>query len=75
MMSKCATPDLGMLRWISYIKSLNPEIRYISEKDNSMADMMSRAQFEGEDDMVSGDEEIRVGFFESARLGQMDRAL
>ena len=27
MISGCATPDLAMLRWIAYIKSLNPEIR------------------------------------------------
>ena len=26
MVSGCATPDLAMLRWIAYIKSLNPEI-------------------------------------------------
>ena len=26
MVFGCATPDLAMLRWIAYIKSLNPEI-------------------------------------------------
>ena len=26
MVSGCATPDLAMLRWIAYIKSMNPEI-------------------------------------------------
>jgi hypothetical protein len=26
MLSGCTTPDLAMLRWIAYIKSLNPEI-------------------------------------------------
>jgi hypothetical protein len=40
MVSGCATPDLAMLRWIAYIKSLNPEIRHISGKDNAMADML-----------------------------------
>jgi hypothetical protein len=34
MVSRCATPDLSMLRWIAYIKSLNPEIRHIAGKDN-----------------------------------------
>ena len=25
MISNCSTPDIAMLRWIAYIKSLNPE--------------------------------------------------
>ena len=56
MVSGCATLDLTMLRWIVYIKSLNPEIRHISGKDNTMADMLSRTRFDNEDDMVSEDE-------------------
>ena len=55
-----------MLRWIAYIKSLNPEIRHISGKDNAMADMLSRARFENEGGMVSEDEEVGVDFFEAA---------
>jgi hypothetical protein len=47
MVSGCATPDLAMLRWIAYIKSLNPEIRNISRKDNAMANMLSRARYDG----------------------------
>ena len=53
MVSGCATPGLAMLRCIAYIKSLNLEIRHISGKDNTMADMLSRARFEDEDGMVS----------------------
>ena len=60
MVSGCATPDLAMLRSIVYIKSLNPEIRHISGKDNTMADMLSRAIFENKDGMVSEDEEVSV---------------
>ena len=63
MVSGCATPDLAMLRWIAYIKSLNPEIRHISGKDNAMADMLSRARFEDEDGMVSENEEVSADFF------------
>ena len=37
MVSRCATPDLEMLMWIAYIKSLNSEIRHIFGKDNAMA--------------------------------------
>ena len=68
MVSGCATPDLAMLRWIAYIKSLNPDIRHISGKDNAMADMLSRARYEDEDGMVSEDEEVGADFFKSARL-------
>ena len=64
--SGCAMPDLTMLRWIAYIKSLNPEIRHISRKDNAMADMLSRAKFDDEGGMVSEDEEVGVDFFEAA---------
>ena len=60
------TPDLAMLRWIAYIKSLDPEIRHISGKDNAMADMLSRARFDDEGGMVSEDEEVGVDFFKAA---------
>ena len=59
-------PDLALLKWIAYIKSLNPEIRHISRKDNAMADMLSRARFDDDDDMVLEDEEVGVDFFEAA---------
>ena len=68
MVFGCRTPDLVMVKWIEYIKSLNPEIRHISGKDKNMADMLSRVHFEGRDDMVSEDDEVGVDFFESARL-------
>ena len=68
MVSGCATPDLAMLRWIAYMKSLNPEIRHISKKDNTMADMLSRERFGDENDMVSEDEEVGVDFFELAQV-------
>jgi hypothetical protein len=68
MVSGCATPDLAMLRWIAYIKSLNPEIQHISGQDNAMADMLSRARYDDEHGMVSEDEEVGVDFFETAHL-------
>mgnify|MGYP000609652127 CR=1 FL=1 len=66
MVSGCATPNLAMLRWTAYIKSLSPEIRHISRKDNAMADMLLRATFDDEGSMVSEDEEVGVDFFETA---------
>ena len=50
MISGCATPDLAMLRWIAYIKSLNLEIRHNAGKNNAMADMVSRARLQDESD-------------------------
>ena len=40
MMRCCTIPDMSMLRWIAYYKSLNPEVRHISGKDNVVADML-----------------------------------
>ena len=73
MISGCATPDLAMLRWIAYIKSLNPEIRHIGGKENAMADMLSRARFKNESDMVSEDEDVALDFFKTARLSADDK--
>ena len=50
-------PDVAMLRWIAYVKSLNPEVRHISGKDNTVADMLSRARF-GDDITESNNEEV-----------------
>ena len=65
MISRCATPDLAMLRWITYIKSLNPDIRHIAGKINAMADMLSRARFEEESDMISEDEDVALDYFKT----------
>ena len=37
MMRCCTIPDVAMLRWIAYVKSLNPEVRHILGKDNAVA--------------------------------------
>jgi hypothetical protein len=68
MVSGCATPNLAMLWWIAYVKSLNPEIQHIAGKDNAMADMLSRARFNDESGMVSEDEDVGVDFFEATHL-------
>ena len=72
MVSGCATPDLAMLRWIAYVKSMNPEICHISGKNNAMADMLSRARFEGESDMVSENEDVSLDFFKIAQASVED---
>ena len=68
MVSGCATPDMAMRKWIAFIKSLNPEVFHISGKNNAMDNILSRACYEGNDDIVLEDEEVNMDFFESARL-------
>ena len=73
MISGCATPDIAMLRWIAYIKSLNQEIRHVAGKRNVVADMLSRvrymlsrARYDGEEDQNSDEEDVGLDFFTSS---------
>jgi hypothetical protein len=66
MVSRCHTPDIAMLRWIAYIKSLSPEIRHIAGKCNVVADMLSRARYEGGEEQGSDKEEVGSDFFASS---------
>jgi hypothetical protein len=61
MIASCTTPDIAMLRWIAFIRSLNPELRHIARKENTMADMLSRARYEGEEEMLATDPREVVG--------------
>ncbi len=36
MITDCSTPDIAMLRWIAFIKSLNLEFHHIAGRDNPM---------------------------------------
>ena len=69
----CNNPDLAMLRWIAYIKSLNPEIYHIGGKENAMVDMLSRARFKNESDMVSEDEDVALDFFKMTQVSAEDK--
>ena len=75
MTSGCATPYLTMLRWIAYIKYLNLEICHIARKNNAMADMLPRAMFKHENDMVSKDEVIALDFFKMAQFSAEDEGM
>jgi hypothetical protein len=56
MIVNCSTPDIAMLRWIAYIRSLNPELCHIAGKDNMVADMLSRARYKREADLRMANE-------------------
>jgi hypothetical protein len=66
MISGCNTPDIAMLRWIAYIKSLNPEIWHIAGKRNIVADMLSQARYEGGEEQGSDEEDVGSDFFTSS---------
>lgn len=66
MISSCSTPDIAMLRWIAYIKTMNPEFKHITGKDNAVADMLSRARYEDEENMVDEDEDVGTNFYTMA---------
>jgi hypothetical protein len=57
MIANCSTPDIAMLRWIAYIRSVNPVLMHISGKKNYVTDMLSRARYSCEEEM----ETIEVG--------------
>ena len=58
MMRCCTIPDVAMLRWIA---------RHISGKENTVADMLSRARFR--DDITDSDnEEVSEDYFASEHI-------
>jgi hypothetical protein len=69
VISGCNAPDIAMLRWIAYIKILNPEIRHIAGKRNIVADMLSRARYEGGEEEGSDEEDVGSDFFTSSFVG------
>ena len=67
MLRCCTIPDVAMLRWVAYIKSLNPEVCHIAGKDNAVADMLSRARF-GDCVTESDNEDVLEDYFSSERV-------
>ena len=66
MIYGCNTLDIAMLRWITYIKLLNPEIGHAPGRHNVIADMLSWARYEGDEDRNSNEEEVGLDFFTSS---------
>jgi hypothetical protein len=70
MIINCTTPDIAMLRWIAYIKSLNPEFIHVAGKDNPVADMLSRARYEEEDKMIEDIDDVGTKFYSVSQLNR-----
>ncbi|KAL3687049.1 hypothetical protein R1sor_013358 [Riccia sorocarpa] len=69
MITNCSTPDMTMLNWVAYIKSLNPKFKHIAGKANAVADMLSRARYDGEEEMVEESEDIGEQFYSVSEVG------
>ena len=72
MITSCSTPDIAMLRWIAYIKSLCPEFCHIAGRDNPVANMLSRVRFEDEEEMISMEEDVGLKFYKSSHASVDD---
>ena len=59
----CVMPNLAMLMWIVYIISMSPKVLHISRKNNAMTNMLSKARYEYEGDIVLEDEDVTLKFF------------
>ena len=46
IIKNCDTHDLAMLSWVAYIKSFDLDIRHIKGKDNVVADILWRGEFQ-----------------------------
>lgn len=44
MISNCSIHDIFILKWIAYIRSLNPILEHIFDKKNIVIDLLSRAR-------------------------------
>ncbi|KAL3686249.1 hypothetical protein R1sor_004271 [Riccia sorocarpa] len=75
MITKCTTADMTVLNWIAYIKTLNPEFRHIARKDNPVADMLSRARYDGEEELVDDTDDIGTEFYSIAQVGGENEAV
>ena len=73
MITSCSTPDIAMLRWIAYIKSLSPEFCHIAGRDNPVADMLSHARFEDEEELISTEEDVGHSFYKSSQVQTSDK--
>ena len=47
---------------------MNPEFMHIAGRDNAVADMLSRARYEDEEDMVDEDEDVGTNFYTMALM-------
>ena len=68
MISSCTMPDMAMLHWIAYVKSLYPEIQHVAGKGNVVVDILSRARYSVKEDPHSDEEDVGLNLFTSSYL-------
>lgn len=57
------TSDNAMLRWTDFIKSLNPQFSHIAQRDNPIANTLSRTMFEGKEKTILANHKAGLKFF------------
>lgn len=50
---KYSTLDISMLRWIVFIRFLNPVLIHIKVKENMVANMLSRARYMNREEIIT----------------------
>ena len=54
---------------------MNQEVRHISGKNNVMANILSRASYKGESDVVSEDDDVALEFFKITQASAEERGV
>lgn len=63
MISTCFTSDIAMLKWIAYVNSISLEFKHVSRKDIAVANMLCRARYDGEEEIIDGEEDVGTNFY------------
>lgn len=58
MITNYTTLDITMLRWITYMKSLNPKFRHVAKKDSLIADMLSWIKYNRKDEIIDDIDDV-----------------
>lgn len=63
MVFSCFRPNIAILRWITYIKSINPKFKHILQKDNALVDMLWGLRHCSEEEMIDSEEDMITNFY------------
>lgn len=66
MIFSCSTSDVAMLRWIAYIKSMNPKFKHISRKNKALANMLSWARYDNEESIIDDEEDVDTNLYSAS---------
>lgn len=73
MITNYSTPNIAMLKWIAYIKSLNLKFKHIINKNNLVVEMLSRTRYEKKDENVEDIANVGSKFYLVSNLIKEDK--